>query len=54
MPTKKLIMLLMVVGSVVGTYVPVLLGASTFGFVSLLGGAVGAIAGIWLAFRISR
>ncbi len=54
MPSKKLIMLLFVVGSVIGSYVPVLLGASGFGFVSLLGGAIGAIAGIWLAFLIHR
>jgi hypothetical protein len=47
-------MFLMVVGSVVGAYLPVLFGASSFGFVSLFSGAAGGVIGIWIALRISR
>jgi hypothetical protein len=41
-------------GSVVGGYVPVLWGASSFSVESFLFGAVGAIAGIWAGVRISE
>ena len=54
MVSKKLVTLLMVVGSVIGGYVPSLFGVSAFSFTSLFTSAAGAIAGIWLAFRLSR
>ncbi len=54
MPSKKLIMLLMAVGSFIGGYVPVLFGISAFSFTSLFTSAAGAIGGIWLAVRLSR
>jgi hypothetical protein len=41
-------------GSVVGGYLPVLWGASSFSMSSFLFGAVGAIAGIWAGVRISE
>jgi hypothetical protein len=41
-------------GSVVGSYVPVLWGASSFSMVSFLFGAIGAIAGIWAGIRIAE
>ena len=41
-------------GSVVGGYVPVLWGASSFSMVSFLFGAIGAVAGIWAGIRISE
>jgi hypothetical protein len=41
-------------GSVVGAYVPVLWGASSFSVVSFLFGAIGAIAGVWAGVRISE
>jgi hypothetical protein len=40
-------------GSVVGSYVPVLWGASSFSLVSFLFGIFGAIAGIWAGIRIA-
>jgi hypothetical protein len=41
-------------GSIVGGYIPVLWGASSFGVESLLFGAVGGIAGVFLGIRISE
>jgi hypothetical protein len=41
-------------GSIVGGYVPTLWGASSLGVQSLLFGAVGGIAGVYLGARISE
>ncbi len=40
-------------GSFVGGYLPTLWGASGLGLESLLFGAAGAVAGIWLGVRVS-
>lgn len=47
-------MLLMVVGSIIGGYAPELFGISAFSFTSLLTSALGALAGIWLGYRLTR
>jgi hypothetical protein len=52
MERKQLIWIFMAVGSAVGSYVPLLWGASAFSFSSLLLGAVGGIAGIWAGFKL--
>jgi hypothetical protein len=44
----------MIVGSTVGGFVPMLWGAGALSFSSIIWGSVGAIAGIWLAFKISQ
>lgn len=54
MPSKKLMMLLMLIGSVVGGYIPVLFGVNSFSFTSLFAAAAGGIIGIWLAFRLHK
>ena len=46
-------MLGMVVGSIAGGYVPALFGGERL-MVSLLGGFVGGIAGIWVGYKLSR
>jgi len=46
--------LLMMVGGAIGGYLPLLWGASTFSFSSILLSSIGAIFGIWLAFKISH
>jgi hypothetical protein len=44
-----------VLGGTVGSYVPVFLwGASSFGITSLLFGALGGIAGVFLGARLSE
>jgi len=54
MNSKKLIWLGMIVGSAIGSYLPVLWGAGLFSFSSVLLTAVGGILGIWLGFKLSR
>jgi uncharacterized membrane protein YeaQ/YmgE (transglycosylase-associated protein family) len=48
---KKMIMLGMVVGSLVGGYIPILFGAGIFSMSSVITSAIGALIGIWLVFR---
>jgi len=40
-------------GTIVGGYVPVLWGASSFSLLSLVFGFVGGVAGIWFGVRVS-
>ncbi len=40
-------------GGIVGSYAPELWGASSFSLASLLTGALGGIAGVWLGVRLS-
>jgi len=42
------------VGSTIGSYIPLLWGAGVFSFSSIILGAVGAIAGIWIAFKLTH
>ncbi len=41
-------------GSVVGGYVPELWGSGSFSVSSIVFGAVGGIAGLWLGIRVSE
>ncbi len=41
------------VGLTAGGYLPTAWGASAFGFQSLLFGALGGIAGVWAALRLT-
>ena len=50
---RSVIGLCAVVGLTVGGYIPVLWGASAFGLTSLLFGAIGGIAGVWVGARLS-
>lgn len=54
MVSKPLLMVGMVIGSTVGTYVPMLWGVSAFSLTSVLFSLIGGIIGIWGAYRISR
>lgn len=40
------------IGSIVGGYIPTLWGAEMFSFSSIIFSALGALLGIWIAFRI--
>ncbi|MDE1874599.1 MAG: hypothetical protein KGI79_00145 [Patescibacteria group bacterium] len=53
MDRKALIMIGLFVGSSVGSFIPSLWGASVLSFSSLILGALGALGGIWVAFRLS-
>jgi hypothetical protein len=50
---KKLTMFGAFVGSCAGSYIPVLWGGSLLSMSSLLLGAVGGFAGIWIGYKIA-
>ncbi len=50
---RSVISLCAVVGLTVGSYVPALWGASAFSLSSILFGALGGIAGIWIGVRLA-
>lgn len=50
--SKGLIYLLALLGSLLGSVVPVWFGAGYFSFWSIFGGAIGSIAGIWAAVKV--
>lgn len=52
--SKTLIWIGAAVGGTVGGYIPALWGAGLFSVSSILLSGAGAIAGIWLGFKISR
>ncbi|MEI7513471.1 MAG: hypothetical protein WCJ74_02525 [bacterium] len=51
---KKAIYVGLIIGSVLGSYVPTWFGAGIFSVSSVLGGAVGGILGIWLVYKLSN
>jgi len=50
--SRSVIYLGLFIGSLVGSYLPVLFGSSFIGGWSLLGGVVGGLAGIWAATKL--
>jgi uncharacterized membrane protein YeaQ/YmgE (transglycosylase-associated protein family) len=52
MSRKKLIMIGMIVGSMVGGYLPALFGFDEL-LVSLLGSFIGGIIGVWIGYKFS-
>ncbi len=53
MESKRMIYLGMFLGGAVGSYLPTLWGDSYFSFWSLILNAVGAIVGIYIAFKLT-
>lgn len=51
---KKVVMLGMVFGSLIGGWLPTLFGVGAFSLTSVLTGALGGVIGIWLTFRLIR
>lgn len=51
---KKIILLTASFGGVVGGYIPIMFGASSFGGWSILGALVGGIVGIWIGLKIQE
>ena len=49
---RRVIGLCVLVGSTLGGFVPEVWGASAFGLVAVLGGALGALVGVWAGRRI--
>lgn len=53
MTEKALVMLCFTVGSIIGSYFPLLFGAGAFSVWSVLGGAVGGALGIYAGYRLA-
>ncbi len=54
MKPKSLIMIGLVVGSTIGSYLPMVWGASWLSITSVLTGGVGGLLGIWAGYKVSR
>jgi len=54
MSRKSFVMIGLVAGSLIGGYVPILWGAGLLSFSSLLGNTIGAILGIFIAFKMTE
>ncbi|MCL5003954.1 MAG: hypothetical protein M1352_01640 [Patescibacteria group bacterium] len=54
MSTKTFVFLGMILGSIVGGYLPAFFGVGIFSFSSIILSGLGALAGIYLAYRISK
>ncbi len=52
--SKTIVFIGMIIGSTVGSYLPSLWGAGLFSFSSVVFGAMGAIAGIYIGFKLSQ
>ena len=52
--TKGLLMLGVIVGSLIGGYIPSLFGASFLSIWGIVGSTVGAIGGLWIAYRVAN
>ena len=53
MSTKPLIWIGMFVGGTIGGFIPMLWGGSGFSFSGIIFNAIGAVVGIYLAFRFA-
>lgn len=53
MHSKFLIFIGMIIGSLVGGYIPVIFGGDIISYTSVLTSAVGALIGIFIAFKIT-
>ena len=54
MESNKLIWIGMTVGTVVGSFIPLLWGAGELSMSSIIFSAIGGFAGIWLGFRLGQ
>lgn len=54
MASKRLIMAGMILGSVIGAYVPALWGVGMFSITSIIFSLAGGIGGIWLTYQLTR
>ena len=52
MSDKAVVMIAMSIGSLVGSYAPMLFGVSMLSMTSLVGGAIGGIIGIYVGYKL--
>jgi hypothetical protein len=51
---KKILYLFLIIGGIIGGYVPALWGASLFSTTSIIGNFVGGAAGLYLGYRLTK
>lgn len=54
MEYKKATLIFMLIGSAVGGFIPSLWGAGSFSFSAILLSTIGAIAGVYFAYKINH
>lgn len=54
MGTKTLVTIGMIVGSIIGGYLPMLFGISAFSYTAVLTSGIGSIIGIWIGYKIGE
>jgi hypothetical protein len=54
MSLKTLVWIGLTIGSLIGGYIPVLFGSSIFSLASIVGNAIGGLAGIYAAYKINQ
>lgn len=52
MNRKSLVTIGMIIGSIVGGYLPTLFGVSAFSYTSVLSSGIGGILGIWIGYKL--
>jgi hypothetical protein len=52
--STKVIYLCMFLGSIIGGYLPVLLGVNPFSYTSIIFGGIGSVAGLWVGYKLSN
>lgn len=54
MSRKAWIMLGMTIGSVIGGYLPTLVGVSALSITSIIFNAIGGAAGVWISYKLTQ
>ncbi len=54
MSAKALVMFGMIIGSIIGGFIPSIFGVGIFSYWSAITSAIGALLGIWLGYKISN
>jgi uncharacterized membrane protein YeaQ/YmgE (transglycosylase-associated protein family) len=54
MSTKAWVTVCVLIGSIIGGYLPVLWGYSAFSMTSLITSAIGGIVGIWIGLKLGN
>jgi hypothetical protein len=52
MSTKSWVTLLVIIGSIIGGYIPTLFGVSILSLWGLIASAIGGIIGIWIGLKL--
>ena len=54
MPTKFMVFMGMIIGSIIGGYIPTFFGVGLMSYASVLFSGIGAILGIWIGYKFGN